>query len=375
MAPAVAQAALKSKCALVSKAVAHAVSCPHNVKEMLGHTMSATIGTPKADRHPFNERFVVMIEEVLHEEENRLQNDLASKEAAFNQLAPTKVNREAALENAKGVATAAKDALDNAKKAVTDVADIVHNAAGEVASKKSVQKAGDHTYDNDANNKARLEATLKDNLTPIVDGTEGTVCVAASVKAILSIGKEYKFDSSLVSTAAQMLHKSAAERGGFDNTCLEQLKEAFTGEIAKFDAALAAGAPDKADRAAAVGHAEAALHAAEASQTDLKEKAAAAKEAKAAADTAVKEGAKSLADFMPDLKTAGDTMDHSKKTLQTFTDGPKAAFGELKEFKEGDFIPIPKPKKVVEEHTEGDAHAEVPHEDATESPSKRARTE
>jgi hypothetical protein len=97
-----------------------------------------------------------------------------------------------------------------------------------------------------------------------------------------------------LSTAEQVLHKAAAERGAFDATCLDQLKDAFTATIAKYDEQLAAGAPAKAERAAAVAQAEATHQATQARQADIKEKAAAAKEEKVAADAETKSAAKSL---------------------------------------------------------------------------------
>merc|ERR1719329_1730858 len=144
------------------------------------------------------------------------------------------------------------------------------------------------------------------------------------------MGRSYSFDSSLINTAESLLVKPGGERGAFDATCLQQLQDAFAAEIAKFDEQLAAGAPEKASRAAAVEKAEADKQAAEQSQTDLKEKAAAAQEAKAAADAAAKAAAKSLADFMPDLKAAGNALDDAKADLQSFIEGTQAAFSELK---------------------------------------------
>jgi len=359
---------VKSKCATVKSAIEHA-ECADTVKAMLARTISLTVGAPKAERHPFNERFVVMIQEVLAGEQARLQNDSQAKEATFNELSPAKATREAALEQAQAVSAERTAALETAKQAVTEIAATLKEAGEAEKAQKKAQKAGDAESVSITNEKTALENTVKDSLAPLVEGTgDDEAAKNKQVKAVLDTGKKFGFDESLLSTAEQVLHKAAAERGAFDATCLDQLKDAFTATIAKYDEQLAAGAPAKAERAAAVEQAEATHQATQTSQADLKEKAAAAKEAKGAADAETKLAAKSLHDFMPDLKVAGDSLDAAKEALQSFIDGPQVAFHELKDFKEGDFDPkVPEP--VVE------PVVEAPQETLEESPSKRARTE
>jgi len=340
--------AVKSRCALVKKGVEHAHEVEDRVKQMLSSTLALTAGTPKADRHPFNERFVAMVEQVLGGEQARLTNDVASKEAAFSELSPEKPAREAAVEAAKAVAAEQKAALDAAKQAVSDVAATVKEAAAALGAAQKAQHSGDEELESVSGLKTKLEAVFAESFTPLMEGLVDADGTAEKVKAIMSAGKSFGFDSSLMSTAVQVLQKPAAERGTFDATCFDAVRDSFTGGIAKFDAQLVEGAPAKAERASAVESAAAALAAAEASQVDLREKAAAAKDAKAAADAAAKASAKSLGDFMPDLKAAGDALDAAKEGLQSFVDGPHAAFNELKEFKEGDFDPKPEPEPVVE---------------------------
>jgi len=151
------------------------------------------------------------------------------------------------------------------------------------------------------------------------------------------VGKTFSFDASLLATAEPVLMKEVADRGSFDATCLEQLQAAFTAVVAGLDEELSAGAAGKAERAAVVENAEAAKHAAEASQAERKEQAQAAKDAKAAADAGEKAAAQSLADFMPDLKKCGDTLDGAKEDLKDFNEGALHVYGELKDLKEGDF--------------------------------------
>lgn len=325
----------------MKQGIQQAEECSDRVKKMLCASLTATIGTPAAERHPFNARFVTMIEQVLQGENARLQRDIAAKDATFGELSPAKATREAALDQAKAHATEQNEALIAAKQAVTDANAAVKAATAEVKTSKKAQHDGDAYLEDIAGKKSALEEVVRDSLKPIVDGTTEEEARAATAKVVVDTGKSYGFDSSLMNTAATLLEKPASERGAFDMTCLQQVQDAFASQIGTLDGELAAGAAGKAERAAAVEHAEAAKQAAENSQSDLKGKAAAAQEAKSAADAAAKAAAKSLADFMPDLKAAGDALDSAKSDLQSFIDGSEAAFNELKQFKENDFHKLP----------------------------------
>jgi len=331
------QAGVKSRCTSVKRGLEQAEECPTRVKRMLCSSLNFTIGTPAPDRHPFSARFVSMIDEVLHGEHARLQKDVESKEKTFTELTPAQAMREGALEQAKAHLLEQNAALMAAKQAVTDANAAVKAAVAEVKVVKKVQQQGDGYLEAITNNRAAVGSVVKESLESIVAGTADEESRGEKAKAVIDMGRTYGFDSSLINTAETLLVKPAGERGAFDATCLQQLQDAFATEIAKFDEQLAVGAPEKASRAAAVEKAEGDKQAAENSQTDLKEKAAAAQEGKTAGDAAVKAAAKSLAEFMPDLKAAGDLLDGAKTDLQSFIDGTQVAFSDLKDFKENDF--------------------------------------
>jgi len=331
-----------------------------NVKNILCSTLGVSVGAMKADRHPFNERLVAMVGEVLNAERDRLVQDVADKEKAFAELSPAREAREAALESAKADATAKAEAFSAAKAAVAETHAPLKDAGAALKEAEKAQKAGDAVADELAGKKSALEELVNSSLNPLVSGTEEDV--VAKAKAVLEGGKKEGMDGSLLSTAEQVLEKPKAERGSFDEVCLERLTAAFSAAIAGVDEKLAAEAPGKAERAAAVEQAQSAKQALETQQADLKEKCQAAKDAKAEADGAAKAAGQSLTNFMPELKTTGDALDSAKSGLSEFEQGALVAFAELKDLKEDDFIPVPEPEPVAEEA-------------AAESPSKVARTD
>merc|ERR1719326_279522 len=122
-----ANSGLTSRCNTVKKAIEGA-HCEDRVKRMLANSIAFTVGTPKADRHPFNDRFVAMIEQVLNTEQARLKEDVKTKDSDFTQLPPAKGEREAVLEQAKATAATKGEELTAAKAAVTDIATKVKEA-------------------------------------------------------------------------------------------------------------------------------------------------------------------------------------------------------------------------------------------------------
>merc|ERR1719331_2923082 len=259
-----------------------------------------------------------MISQVMETEHSGLTQSIASKEAAFAELSPQKATREATLEEKKGVTAEKSGALSEAKKA---------------------QQAGDAEMEGVIAKRGKLLDTRDNSLAPLIDGSSADEdAKSVQLKDVLSVGKPFDLDASLMSTAAEVLKRSASERGGFDATCIEQLKAAFASATSKLDEEIASFQPASAERAAVVKAAEDAKTAAEAEQEDLKAKLQAAKEAKAAADADQKAAAKSLHDFMPELKASGDSLDAAKRSLKEFIEGAQTALTELKDFKEGDFV-------------------------------------
>jgi hypothetical protein len=365
---------IKSRVKLIKDAIDDAEGFSDSVKEMLSSTLSVTVGAVKATRHTVNEKFVKNIGEVLAAEQARLQKDLAAKDKSFEELTPAKATREKVLEDAKNDATAKSEAYDAAKKAVTEATAKLKEASSALKDAEKSQKSGDADLEVVSGKKATLEGAVQDSLQPLVDGSITEEKPRnQKVKAILSVGKEYGFDSSLLQTAEPVLAKEIASRGSFDATCLEQMQAAFAAAIKELQDKLDAGAPAKAERAASVQAAETAKTTAEAGVETAKAASQAAKEAKSAADSAAKAAGQSLDDFMPDLKTAGDALDEAKSDLKEFESGPLEAFNELKDLQAGQFDE-PEPEEPAEAETAA-ATTETAAAAPEGSPSKRARTD
>jgi len=351
-----------AKCKEVSNAI-YETDTPERVQEMLAGSVSCTLGALKASRNPLNERFVVMIGEVFAAHKASLEKDVSEKEAALAALTPSKTSREEAVEAAKAALSSASEALDKAKQEVKNIAVTVKEATATLKTKTAEQGEGDKVLEAIEQKLAKIQGVEKDSLGPILAGDPEPEEKRTMLQAIMESSKAFGFDSSLMEASFKVLEKAKDDRGdGFDDTCLSQLKASFAKSIAGLEAELAEGAPGKAARAAAVEEAAAAKAAAEKTQEDLKAAADKAKEEKDAAAEGVKAAKQSLDDFLPDLKAAGDALDESKVSLEDFTEGPLASYGELKDLTEDTFKP-PEPEPEEDEpaakkaRTDGEADA------------------
>jgi chromosome segregation ATPase len=336
------------RCKVVASAIQD-VDLPDQMKTILASTLSCTLGQLKATRSPFNERFVSKIGEVFVAYKDACEKDIAAKEATVAELAPGKGTRETALEEAKATLTEKTEALDKAKEAVKGAAAKLKEAAATLSTKMKEQKTGDKEINEIEKKKAAFVETEQGALLPLVDGTADAEEKKNLMKKVMSAAKEFNFDETLMEASAKVLEKSKDERGaGFDETCLDQLKEAFKSSIANLDGQITTGAPAKAERAAAVEEATNAKSAAEKEQEELIAAFEKTKEEKNTALDAVKTASKHLSDYLPDLKNAGDEIDVAKAALTSFVDGALAAFTELKDLDEDTFKPPPEPEPVVE---------------------------
>jgi len=326
---------------MVQNAIEGVEDLEQRVQEVLCGTLSVTIGQPTATRHPFNERTVAMIGEVLDAHHKVMKKLVEEKQSAFEALAPTKGTREEAMESSKALAETTSEAFDKAKMAVAEHVSKTQGAALDLEAARLDQATGNKELNAIAAKKASLEAVQGTCLMPLLDGTAPEEDRSQKIAHVMEAGKTFSFDPSLMQAVVQVLEKNIADRTGFDATCTEQIQAAFASSSQQFDDQLASGAPAQAERLAAVQQAEADKEAAAATQVELVEHQVAAKVAKEAAAEAAKIAKKSLADFMPELKDAGDTLDQMNSDLDEFATGALAAYNELKDWKEGDFDPPP----------------------------------
>jgi hypothetical protein len=290
------------------------------VQEMLAGTTSNTLAVLKASRSPLNERFVVMIGELFEAHKAKLSQDIVDKEATITGLTPQQTEREAALEAAKSTLTQKAEALDKATQDVKEGKAAVKEATALVKAKEGEEVEGNKEVEAVEAKLAYLKKAEAESLSPVLTTEPEAEDKTRMIKEIVEVSKSFDFDKSLMEATLKVLEKAKDERGeGFDETCITQLKDSFTSNLALLDAKVAEGAPGKETRAKAVADAVEAKAACEKKQEELEEAAKTAKAEKEEAAKGVTAAKASLAEFVPELKAAGDALDAAKVALTKFT--------------------------------------------------------
>jgi hypothetical protein len=328
---------LKSKCQEVADAIAE-LEAPQPVIDMLSSSVQYTVGTFKASRHPLNERLVGMIGEVFATHKESLEKDVAAKDATLAELTPAKSTREESVESAKVALNEKTEALDKAKEEFSNAKKAVKEATAAFSTKVKEQAVGDEDYKKILDEKTGLEDVEKNAFMPLFDGTAESEKKTDLIKTVLETSKTFGFDSSLMEASAKVLEKPKESRSaGFDETCMDQLKQSFTTAVSGLEVKLGEAEPAKQERAAAVQAAEAALEAAKKTEEETRAAEDAAKEAKASATEALKAAKKSLEEYLPNLKDASEALDEAKESLKDFLEGALATYTLMKDLTEETF--------------------------------------
>ena len=130
---------------------------------------------------------------------------IASKEAAFSELSLENPLDEAVDEAAKAAVVEQKATLDAVEQAVVDVAAKVKAASTELVLAQNNQQSADEELEGMAVLKTELEVVVKNAFAPLMEGLVDADRIPEEMAAVMSPCKSPGFDSSLVSTASQVL--------------------------------------------------------------------------------------------------------------------------------------------------------------------------
>lgn len=350
---------VKSKLREVVDAISKADALSDSCKEMLNGVVSSTLTIFSADRHPYQVQAVEMVRETLAAVEAQLQKATADAQAQVDNAESDKAARAAALASAQAnVAdleakdTTAKAAVDENKAALSAAKANVATAQASVGGKDAeVEKLADQ--------KAKLEAALKDLWEPMKTAKANKRPLGQLEKVL----RDANLEAGLVDSLQESMMKDVEDRGTFDGIVVRAVDEQSARFIASAEDSLKGAETDKASCITAKTAADEAFAAAE-------EKLAASNSAHAEAHSALKEGQGSLKEaekamtgFERDMKGAGGSLEDAKADLESFTEGALASFAALKDL--GPPPPAPEPE-VAEATAE---EAEVP---AAEEPAADA---
>jgi len=275
--------------------------------------------------------------------------------------------RQAAKTDAEAKVKEAKTACEGKVSTKQQCAATVHDAQGAVkVAEKEAAKAETELRSINGKKKALDDAALAD-MQSLRDGGSSTASGAAALKSLTSLGKNYKFDSTLLQSFPLACKKNPADRTDFDNTMFSAFQSSLNEQRDKLAKSIVEQEEEQAKKTAAVEGAKKTLAEAEEKLTAAGEEAKSAQASVKAAQAAEKDAVASLSSIWIEMKEACDAADQLAKDITAFKEVILESFGKCKE----------KVAEPEEEEEEPEAEAEQVEEqtEATEKAADEMATE
>jgi len=267
-----------------------------------------------------------MVGVALRSTEEAIQKTIAEAEAKTGSVHDDKAARKSIAEKTAAAIPGLAAALAAAQAASSTADTELDGAQSALSVAKAEQKAGEKELSVVAARKEDLEKVTAE----FFGAAKESGASKAAIKTIVSFGKSFDFDASLISSCVPALAKAPADRGAFDGMIFSQIEAEFKKAMDTWTAKVAELAPGAAARVKNVTNAQLAYDAAI-------EKVQAAREAKLQAQKELKEGEKTAASakarvgsWLRDIKQLFDDLEETKAALGEFRDVPMAVFNELK---------------------------------------------
>lgn len=324
----VTQAAYKTMADALSH---HLTGLPEQCSKMLLAMLPQSLCVPVDERQEYQHLGV----EMIHKTVTNLKESLQTALDAESQKVVEAEEKKAALD--KGV-TSSDEALAVAQAAtaerqseLTSASEAVVAAQAKVTKTEEDQRTGDAALVSAKSDKEILEAAFAGDFKTLKDGAYEDGQANQHFKSLKSLFGKLSMEESLKNAGPGALMKKPGERGGFDNTVVEEFEKSFQTKIAELEAILSSGQPDSDARAAAVSSAKQEHEEAETKQKEASASLLAAKEAQKESVAALKAAKAAVTAYKPEYKAATELRDEKKAELDTFVELTISTFMELKD--------------------------------------------
>jgi len=341
---------------VVVNALEQADVLPADLRTVFTSALPLVLNANKADRHGYENEVVAQAEKALAV----VQADLEQKHAVALQnqnalIAPAEhAKRSSDQEAAEAACKAISEKLEANKETQFGARRSVHDAQTALKLAQKDAASSEKEMQALADKKTNLSELLEKEFQLVQETTTATPEGKEAVKKLSKVGKEFKFDETLLQTLPHTCKKELANRTEFEVIMFATLKTNIDRQIDGFTQKLAEMEPSKAEKLSAVASAQNVVEKAEvalaAASEVLSASAAGTKEA-------TKEKAKADEHFYQiwgDMKVVCDLQDGLAREVKNFKETVAAAFQQLKERE-----PEPEePEHVEAEHAEEEAAEE-----------------
>jgi len=333
-ATAVAKAAKKdpvqTKCREVSAALKLSTSMPPAACGMLGDILPFSLGICKEERHPFQQGAVDAVGKEMAGLEEALSLAVTDAQGRVEQLGRDRKAQEACVSELEAQLEGHRRGAHERKHALADAAIAFRRSKEALAEAEAKQKAGDKDIEEAMSKRKELAAVVAQVLEPLKAGTmEKEAVPEAAIGLVPRLLQFFHVEESLRPAIPAVLSKEPATRGYFDTMATAQLEKQIRDALEEFEAVEKAGAAARAARASVVASAKESLQAARERQGSEATAFTAAQGQEEASYAALQAAKQALKAFNPERARRGKAVVRAQDVLQSFREGPLAAFGEL----------------------------------------------
>lgn len=221
------------KCSSVVAVLSDTDEFPEAVKTLLVNSLPLSLGVPKDQREEVQHMAVNMIGDALTKIEERFAQRIVEAEAAVQTVTAEHTRCESFRLEEERSEAAMKEALfarqtaNIADEAALQRAELEVGRA-HVSLERSVQER-----DEAISNKAKLEERSASVYTPLKDGL---VKGKRAITALLALGRQFRFDDTMMQALSVALGKDVKVRSTFDSLVQKQFEEAVAARLLELSA-------------------------------------------------------------------------------------------------------------------------------------------
>jgi len=341
--------AVAKKCSSIAPTIRGAESLPMPVRKIISDRLVHVFGTYKEERHPFQNTVSELVGNTLKATQQNLQHSIQEAQEKKAATEAQGATLGSASEAAGAASDAAAQANSDTKEALAQANSVLKAASSALHDLETAVKTAEHDASAIAAKKALVESTRQDFLVAVREGTldKGLARLSTHNAGLLSKNVGSSLEREFMVCVARTFSQPASAWRTFDHIVDKELDASLNKILAGLAADIEAMAAAKEGRAVAVEAATAAVTAATGSVHTAEEAhstaSVAAKEAKVAAKTA----AATAKQHHHHIDKACDSLNHAERALVVFTQGPLAAYDEVREHT----APPPAPEPEQPEET------------------------
>jgi len=317
------------RCGVVASVLANSVGEASLAHDLLHRLVAESLGTPREQRQPFQQRVAGLIRDAMVGIEEGLQGELASQSAEIDVAAAERVSREAAEARAESDAAALWAKAEEARRQLADSTALLREALEDLKMARQAQETGDAGYNRAAAEKEKLEDAEEKEFIPLKVGSVTGARAKKQAASLVALAKTSQFDTSLLEGLQGALTAKPAQRTTLDEMVITAFETQVTTRVAELETTMAQLSPAREARAAEIqakneAHLEARRRHAE-KQEALKKATVEAKEA----EVALVGHRRAVESMAPELQDVRARRGLVKDVLEDFLAGPAAALREL----------------------------------------------